>query len=81
MSKAPWLPKFEHPAISDEGREAVAPVLALGMLKSLESGGFESSETWNRLLPDYSFTQPENFLSAAWGAIDAGTKSVPFEDY
>lgn len=79
--KAPWFPKVDHPAVPEETYAAVAPQLVAGVLQGIATGEWESSDAWNRLLPDFKFTQPEEFLTAAWASIDAGAESVPFGDY
>lgn len=76
MVKAPWLPKLGHPAIPEETHEVVGPQIVTGVLQGLAAGEWESSDSSNRLLPDFDFTQPEEFLTAAWTAIDAGAESV-----
>ncbi|KXH33109.1 NmrA-like family protein [Colletotrichum simmondsii] len=74
--KAPWFPKVEHPSIPHETLDAVAPSLLSGMLQGIVAGNLECSDEWNRLLPEYEFTQPEDFLATAWANIDAGAKTV-----
>lgn len=79
--KAPWLLKLDHPAIPEEAHEVVDPRIVSGVLQGLAAGEWESSDAWNRLLPEFEFTPPEEFLAAAWTAIDAGAERVSFEDY
>ncbi|KAF6816170.1 NmrA-like family protein [Colletotrichum musicola] len=79
--KAPWFPEIDHPAIPEETQDAVRPVLLAGVLRSLAAGAWESSDTWNRLLPDFEFTQPEDIFTKGWAAVDAGAESIPVEDY
>ncbi|OHF03033.1 NmrA-like family protein [Colletotrichum orchidophilum] len=74
--KAPWLPKFEHPSMPPETVGAIAPSLVSGMLLGFVAGNMVCSDEWNRLLPGFKFTQPEEFLTAAWAEIDAGAKTV-----
>ncbi|KXH69028.1 NmrA-like family protein [Colletotrichum salicis] len=74
--KAPWLPKVEHPSIPPETLDAVAPSLLSGMLRGIVAGNLECSDQWNRLLPGYEFTQPEDFLATAWSEIEAGVKTT-----
>lgn len=74
--KAPWFPKIEHPSIPPETLDAVAPSLLSGMLQGIVAGNLECSDEWNRLLPGYEFTQPEDFLATAWAEIDAGATTV-----
>ncbi|KAF6814678.1 NmrA-like family protein [Colletotrichum sojae] len=84
--KAPWFPKIDHAAVPEETRGAVRPVLLAGVLRSLaagasEAGAWETSDTWNRLLPDFEFTQPKDILTQGWATIGAGAERIPVEDY
>ncbi|KAK1984675.1 NmrA-like family protein [Colletotrichum cereale] len=72
----PWLPLVDHPSIPKEAVEAASPSMLAGFLLGILAGNFEVSDEWNRLLPDFEFTQPEEFLTTAWAAVDAGAKSV-----
>ncbi|KAK2059595.1 NmrA-like family protein [Colletotrichum caudatum] len=74
--KAPWLPWIDHPAVPKETLDAAAPKFLTGFMLGFAAGNFVISDEWNRLLPDFEFTQPEEFLTTAWAAIDAGAKSV-----
>ncbi|KAK1714436.1 NmrA-like family protein [Colletotrichum lupini] len=74
--KAPWFPKVEHPSIPPETLDSVAPGLLSGMLRGIVAGNLECSDEWNRLLPEYEFTQPEDFLATAWAEIDSGATTV-----
>lgn len=66
MVKSSWLPTVDHPGIPREQAEALAPMLVSGMLLGISAGALRSSDEWNRLLPDYKFTQAEEFLAKAW---------------
>ncbi|KAL7765592.1 hypothetical protein ACKLNR_003508 [Fusarium oxysporum f. sp. zingiberi] len=74
--KASWLPLPEHPSIPVEMREKVAADMIKCFLLGIKHGALRVSGEWNKLLPDYEFTQPEEFLTKAWAAIDGGAKSV-----
>ncbi|KAF4969095.1 hypothetical protein FSARC_3618 [Fusarium sarcochroum] len=74
--KAPWLPLPEHPSIPVEVREQYAAGMTKGILLGFKDGAFQISDEWNKLLPDFKFTQPEEFLTKAWAELDAGAKSV-----
>ncbi|RSL62015.1 hypothetical protein CEP53_004888 [Fusarium sp. AF-6] len=79
--KSSWKPIVTHPDVPVESREALAGSLLAGiLLGGFHAGNFLVSDEWNKLLPDYKFTQPEEFLSEAWKAIEAGAKTV-FTDY
>jgi hypothetical protein len=78
--KASYLPIPEHPSIPVEDRKGYAATIIRGLLLGIKDGAMQVSDEWNKLLPDFEFTQPEEFLTEAWAAIDAGEKSV-FTDY
>ncbi|KAJ4311388.1 hypothetical protein N0V84_010481 [Fusarium piperis] len=79
--KSSWMPVVTHPDVPVESREALAGSLLAGiLLGGFHAGNFLVSDEWNKLLPDYKFTQPEEFLTEAWAAIDAGAKTV-FTEY
>ncbi|EKJ79542.1 hypothetical protein FPSE_00227 [Fusarium pseudograminearum CS3096] len=78
--KASWCPVPEHPSIPVAIRKERAPEMLRCLMLGYKDGAFQVSDEWNKLLPDFKFTQPEEFLTEAWARIDAGEKSV-FTDY
>ena len=64
--KSTWLPKVSHPAIPPEQADALAGMFLAGMSLGISVGALNVSDEWNRLLPDYKFIQPHQFLSGAW---------------
>ncbi|KAJ4018341.1 hypothetical protein NW752_005456 [Fusarium irregulare] len=78
--KTSWIPKMDHPSIPVEVREELAAFYWKGCLLAFGDSAFHVSDEWNKLLPDYKFTQPEEFLTEAWAKIDAGEEEV-FQDY
>jgi hypothetical protein len=38
----------------------------IGMQLAFGEGAFDTGDEWNRLLPDYEFTDVESFLRKAW---------------
>ncbi|KAF4890652.1 Oxidoreductase BOA1 [Colletotrichum fructicola] len=75
-----WTLEVKHPSIPPETRKAVAASLLSGILLGFSAGCFNTSSEWNQLLPDFKFTQPEEFLSQAWKSIEAG-ENVVFDEY
>ncbi|KAF6798211.1 NmrA-like family protein [Colletotrichum sojae] len=75
-AKPSWKPIVSHPSIPPEMRESAALSLVSGVLLAYSAGVFQVSDEWNRLLPDFEFTQPEEFLGKAWAEIDTGAKTV-----
>ncbi|PYI05403.1 NAD(P)-binding protein [Aspergillus sclerotiicarbonarius CBS 121057] len=64
--EASWVPKLDHPSIPPEQVDGFSKSFVGGILLAISAGGFEVSDEWNRLLPDYKFTPMEQFLSDAW---------------
>jgi hypothetical protein len=61
-----WIPKVDHPSIPPEQVEAFSKVGVAGILLAISANAFTVSDEWNRLLPEYKFTQVEDFLTTAW---------------
>ncbi|KAM0234860.1 hypothetical protein ACHAPO_006224 [Fusarium lateritium] len=78
--KAPWLPLPEHPSIPVAVRKELAANMVKGILIGFQDGAFQVSDEWNKLLPNFKFTQPNEFLTKAWAGIDVGENSV-WTDY
>ena len=63
---ASWIPKLDHPSIPPGQVDAFSRVIVAGVLLAISAKNFHISEEWNRLLPDYKFTQAEEFLTEVW---------------
>ncbi|KAH6869767.1 hypothetical protein B0T10DRAFT_593266 [Thelonectria olida] len=75
--KPSWIPKFSHPNVPLEEQDTFAVPLLSGFLLSISAGAWKvTDDAWNERLPDYKFTQAEEFLTGAWAEIDAGAKSL-----
>lgn len=64
--KTSWLPIVAHPAIAPEHLEAAAKEIMAGLILAVNNGSFDISGEWNKLLPDYKFTDAKEFLSWEW---------------
>ncbi|MCJ1386188.1 hypothetical protein MMC17_009314 [Xylographa soralifera] len=64
--KTSWIPKLDHPSIPPKQVDMLSRVIVAGLLLAISAEAFSCSDEWNQLLPDYKFTQPEEFLSEAW---------------
>ncbi|KAK4237580.1 NAD(P)-binding protein [Achaetomium macrosporum] len=64
--KASWSPKLEHSSFPPENAEALSQTFTKGLLLGMSVGGWNVSDEWNRMLPDYQFIQAEDFLTDAW---------------
>lgn len=62
-----WLPIVNHPGMPNP--EAMAAMMTTSMILAISAGALNVSDEWNRLLPDYHFTQAEDFLTAVWKDI------------
>lgn len=61
-----WLPTVRHPSIPPEHAKALAAMATSSILLGMAAEEYKVSDEWNRLLPDYKFTQAEEFLTEAW---------------
>jgi hypothetical protein len=61
-----WVPKLDHPSIPAEQVTMFSRIIVAGILLALSAKCYSCSDEWNRLLPDYEFAQPEEFLSEVW---------------
>ena len=61
-----WLPKLEHPSIAPEYVDAASKAIVQGFLLAFPERAFDIGDEWNKLLPDYKFTDAEEFLEEAW---------------
>ncbi|OAQ70229.1 hypothetical protein VFPPC_02732 [Pochonia chlamydosporia 170] len=60
-------PRLDLPSIPEDQVEAFSKTATIGVLISISNGVWNVSDEWNRLLPDYEFTQIEDFIRTAWG--------------
>jgi hypothetical protein len=61
-----WVPHADHPSIAPEHVAAASKMMVPRLLLATMEGMFVAGEEWNRLLPDYKFTDAEAFLREAW---------------
>jgi len=61
-----WAPTMEYPNLPPEQVNQFSKVILTGSLLSGIHGSWAVSDEWNRLLPDYKFTDAEEFLSKHW---------------
>ncbi|KLU92206.1 hypothetical protein MAPG_11152 [Magnaporthiopsis poae ATCC 64411] len=58
-----WLPKLDHPAMASGLTEEMSRGFLVGIVRALAVGGWDTSDEWNKLLPDMEFTGLERFLT------------------
>ncbi|KAK5993993.1 Oxidoreductase swnN-like protein [Cladobotryum mycophilum] len=66
---ASWSLGKRHPSFTDDQAEELAGMLKTVLISTLLSsakGAWDVSDAWNKLLPDYQFTQIEDFLAEVW---------------
>ncbi|KAF2733018.1 NAD(P)-binding protein [Polyplosphaeria fusca] len=63
---ASWMPKIDHPSLAPEQVAEFSRVGLAGFLLAISNGAFSTSDEWNRLLPDHTFTGAEEFLADVW---------------
>ncbi|KAL5340302.1 hypothetical protein BJX70DRAFT_123445 [Aspergillus crustosus] len=61
-----WLPVVDHPSIPKDQLEAFGKIGVQGLSLAFSGGSFDVSDEWNQLLPDYKFTQAQEFLEEIW---------------
>jgi hypothetical protein len=67
--KASWTLGKRHPSFTEEQAEQLAAMLKtvlIGTLVSCAKGSWDVSSAFNQLLPEYEFTQIEEFLAKVW---------------
>lgn len=64
--KTSWSLETRHPSFTGEQVEKALKTVLIGTLVSSVNGGWDVSDEFNQLLPDYKFTQIEVFLAKVW---------------
>ncbi|CAG9936343.1 unnamed protein product [Clonostachys rosea f. rosea IK726] len=64
--KTSWNLEAVHKAVSDEQASSLLKAVSIGILLSSIKGAWDISNEWNELLPDFKFTQAEDFLGTVW---------------
>ncbi|KAI4731795.1 NAD(P)-binding protein [Aureobasidium sp. EXF-10728] len=64
--KSTWSPKIDHPSIPPQKDDQLSRYMVSGILQAISAGDLVSSDEWNKLLPDFKFVQPEEFLASVW---------------
>ncbi|KEY67597.1 hypothetical protein S7711_08270 [Stachybotrys chartarum IBT 7711] len=64
--KTTWEYEISHPSVSQEMVAVMLKAVPIGILLSSVKGAWDSGDEINRMLPDFKFTDAENFLRGAW---------------
>lgn len=65
--KSSWIPIYKHPDQSPEQTKFMSMIIATGTILSGIKKSWVVSDEWNNLLPDYEFTDIDEFLCRHWG--------------
>ena len=63
---ASWTLEASHPSFSGDQVAIALKAVLIGTLISSAKGAWAGSDEFNQLLPDYKFTQIEEFLTKVW---------------
>ncbi|RDL35782.1 Uncharacterized protein BP5553_06394 [Venustampulla echinocandica] len=63
---ASWTLEARHPSVTREQAEKMLKTVLIGTLISSVKGAWDVSDEFNQLLPDFKFTQIEDFLATVW---------------
>ncbi|KAL8340860.1 hypothetical protein RB601_006790 [Gaeumannomyces tritici] len=61
--EAGWAPKVEHPSLDANFTDEAMEQMSAGIMLAVAAGAWDTSDEWNRLLPDMKFTGIEDFLT------------------
>ncbi|KAF2811743.1 NAD(P)-binding protein [Mytilinidion resinicola] len=64
--KTSWSLETSHPSVSGEQATSLLKAVLIGILLSGAKGAWDVSDEYNQLLPDYKFTQIDDFLAEVW---------------
>lgn len=59
--------KFELHTASPEEFQKFLKFALQGILIGISRGAYDVTDEWNKILPDYKFTQVEEFVKEVWG--------------
>jgi len=63
---ASWTLAASHPSVAQDQIEKMMKVVLIGTLLSSAKGAWDVSDAFNQIVPDFKFTQIENFLAEVW---------------
>lgn len=63
---ASWTLEASHPSVIKDQVEKMLKTVLIGTLLSSAKGAWDVSDEVNKLLPDFKFTQIEDFLTKVW---------------
>jgi len=63
---ASWKLEASHPSVTGDEVENMLKTVLIGTLLSSAKGAWDVSDDFNQLLPDFKFTEMEDFLTKVW---------------
>jgi hypothetical protein len=63
---APWTLEANHPSVIGDQVEKMLKSVLIGTLLSSAKGAWDVSDEVNKLVPDFGFTQIEDYLTEVW---------------
>lgn len=64
--KSSWVPRFDHPTVEEEQKEAFSRHFLVTFSKAMEGGKWVVDDALNKKYPDFKFVGLEEYLSKAW---------------
>lgn len=64
--KTSWTLEMHHSSVAEDQAANFLKSVLIGTLLSGAKGAWAVSDEFNRILPDYKFTQIEGFLAKVW---------------
>ncbi|KAF4981527.1 hypothetical protein FZEAL_2676 [Fusarium zealandicum] len=58
--------RLDMPSATQDQIEAFSKTVTIGVLLAINRGAWTVSDEWNRIFPDYQFTQVEEFVDRFW---------------
>lgn len=65
--KTEHYPRLNLPSIPKDQVEAFSKTATVGVLISISNEVWNVSDEWNKLLPDYEFTNVQDYVGGVWG--------------
>jgi hypothetical protein len=62
------IPRLAHPSIPEDQIEAFSKIGTIGLLLSLASGAWDTTDEWNKLIPDFKFTKTADYIRGLWAS-------------
>lgn len=64
--KTSWTLETSHSSVAEDQAAEMLKTVLIGTLLSGAKGAWDVSDAYNQLLPDYKFSEIEEFLAKVW---------------